>query len=73
MKVVYMECTLAIMANIDSGHVENLSRTCVLKQTETMRYLVQIIENQNYEKFNCEIMGFNPSITYLVLYIIFHY
>tara|TARA_B110000971_G_C19845361_1_gene424549 strand:- start:429 stop:566 length:138 start_codon:yes stop_codon:yes gene_type:complete len=45
MKIIYMECTLAIMANIDSGHVENLSRTCVLKQTETMRYLVQTIED----------------------------
>ena len=40
-----MECTLAIMANIDSKHVLHLSNTCELKQTETMRYLVQIIEN----------------------------
>jgi hypothetical protein len=40
MKVIYMECTLALLVNINPMMVEELSSQGQLKQTETMRYLV---------------------------------
>lgn len=40
MKVIYMECTLALIAGINPNFVEKLSSIGKLKQTETTRYLV---------------------------------
>jgi hypothetical protein len=40
MKVIYMECTLALLANISPMMVEELSSQGKLKHTETTRYLV---------------------------------
>ena len=39
-KIIYMECTLALLASINPMMVEELSNQGQLKQTETMRYLV---------------------------------
>jgi hypothetical protein len=40
MKVIYMECTLALMMNGHHREVLELEKIGTLKQTETMRYLV---------------------------------
>ena len=47
MKVIYMECTLALLAGINPAMVDELSKQGRLGQTETMRYLV--IEDINGE------------------------
>jgi len=40
MKVIYMECTLALIAGTNPNLVKQLSNVGKLKQTETTRYLV---------------------------------
>jgi hypothetical protein len=40
MKVIYMECTLALLVGINPIMVDELSKQGRLGQTETMRYLV---------------------------------
>jgi hypothetical protein len=40
MKVIYMECTLALIAGINPNFVDKLSSIGELKQTETTRYLL---------------------------------
>ena len=40
MKVIYMECTLALIANINPNFVDKLSSIGELKQTEQTRYLL---------------------------------
>jgi hypothetical protein len=48
MKVIYMECTLALIAGIDPNLVEQLSSFGKLKQTETTRYLlIQETDGEN--------------------------
>jgi hypothetical protein len=48
MKVIYMECTLALIAGIDPNLVEQLSSIGKLKQTETIRYLlIQETDGEN--------------------------
>jgi len=47
MKVIYMECTLALMMNGHHKEVLELEKIGTLKQTEQTRYLV--IEEDNLE------------------------
>ena len=47
MKVIYMECTLALIAGINPSLVDKLSSIGELKQTETTRYL--LIQETNGE------------------------
>lgn len=47
MKVIYMECTLALMMNGHHREVLELEKIGTLKQTEQTRYLV--IEEDNLE------------------------
>jgi hypothetical protein len=50
MKVIYMECTLALIAGINPSLVEQLSNIGKLKQTEITRYLV--IQETNGENWS---------------------